>query len=158
MTTQAAACEFRPAEESDYDAIAEVWHAGASLPGVGPASMPTEAALRERLGREVAAGWRMTVALSAGAIVGFLAIKPSEAVLAELFVRPGSIGSGVGRALLAQAMEAMPEGFTLYTRSANARARRFYETAGLVALREGTHPHSGDPMTYYGWNSGRGEA
>ncbi len=46
----------------------------------------------------------------------------------------------------------MPEGFMLYTRSANAGARRFYEREGLVVLREDTHPRTGDPITYYGWN------
>jgi putative acetyltransferase len=33
------------------------------------------------------------------------------------------------------------------------KARRFYEQAGLIALREGIHPRSGDPIIYYGWNA-----
>jgi ribosomal protein S18 acetylase RimI-like enzyme len=94
----------------------------------------------------------VTVAVRDDRIVGFLAIKPAEAVLAELFVRPEAIGSGVGRALLAHATTAMPAGFTLFTRSANERARRFYETGGLTFLRNDVHPRAGDPITYYGWN------
>ena len=95
------------------------------LPGVGPEVMPTEQELRRRLDLEFVAGWSVTVAIRKNEIIGFVAIKPDEAVLAELFACPGSTGSGVGRALLAVAMKAMPAGFTLYIRSANARARRF---------------------------------
>ena len=146
------ACGLRPAIEADRDAIAEIWHESASLLGVGPPVMPTAGQLRERVDREFAAGWQVTVAVHDERIVGFLAIKPAEAVLAELFVRPEAIGSGIGRALLARAIEAMPAGFTLFTRSANARARRFYERAGLTFLRDDVHPRAGDPITYYGWN------
>ena len=152
MNARTRTYELRPATMADHDAIAHVWHGSASLPGAGPAVMPTEAEMRKRIDREVAAGWNMTVAVRANEIVGFVAIRPSEAVLAELFVRPGSTGGGIGRALLAHAKAAMPEGFMLYTRSANAGARRFYEREGLVVLREDTHPRTGDPITYYGWN------
>lgn len=147
--------ELRAADEADHDAIAEVWHASGSLPGVGPAVMPAKAELRQRVDAERFAGWDVTVAVGGHEIIGFLAIEPSEAILAELFVRPDSLGAGIGQALLACAMEAMPEGFTLYTRSSNAKARRFYERAGLLALREGSHPRSGDPIIYYGWNVAR---
>ena len=47
---------------------------------------------------------------------------------------------------------AMPEGFTLFTRTGNGTARRFYEKAGLVALREDIHPRFGDPIIYYSWS------
>lgn len=143
---------LRPPFAADYDAIAQVWHLGASLPGVGPELMPTEAELRARVDAEFASGWDVVVADRNGEILGFVAIRPREAVLAELFVRPGSIGGGIGKALLLHAMAAMPQGFTLYTRSANLRARSFYEKAGLVALRHDMHPRTGDPVTYYGWN------
>jgi ribosomal protein S18 acetylase RimI-like enzyme len=116
--------------------------------------MPTEADLRERVDIELAEGWDVTVAVRDGEIVGFAAIKKKEAVLAELSVKPGSLGGGIGKALLAHAIAAMPGGFTLYTRIGNERARRFYEKAGLVELREGTHPRSGDAIVYYGWNAG----
>jgi putative acetyltransferase len=152
MQVQREACELRAAIGADRHAIAEIWHASASLPDVGPPIMPTARELRERVDREFAAGWQVTVAVRKDGVMGFLAIKPSEAILAELFVRPEAIGTGVGRTLLAHAVEAMPAGFTLFTRSANARARRFYEKAGLTFLRNDVHPRAGDPITYYGWN------
>jgi len=114
--------------------------------------MPALAQLRERLDHEIATGWIVTVAVHGNEIVGFLAISPRESVLEEIFVRPGSLGRGIGQALLAHAKNEMPHGFTLYTRQANLRARRFYEKAGLVHLRDGVHPRNGDPIAYYRWS------
>lgn len=148
---RAPAFTLRPARPTDHDAIAGIWHQGASLPGVGPRLVPSRIELRERLEEAVAAGLQVTVAAGDSGILGFVAIRPEDAVLAELFVRPDQIGLGIGRALLAQAMTAMPDGFTLYTRSSNARARFFYKQAGLVALGHGSHPRTGDPVTHYGY-------
>ncbi|MBS3647865.1 GNAT family N-acetyltransferase [Pseudaminobacter sp. 19-2017] len=115
--------------------------------------MPTLQELRQKVDLELAGGWRVTVAVRENDVVGFVAMKPNEAVLNELFVRPEAIGSGVGQALLAHAKAVMPAGFTLFTRSANARARRFYENAGLIVLRQAAHPRTGEPVTYYRWNA-----
>lgn len=152
MDASMPAYELRPSLEADRDAIAEVWRSSASLPGVGPPVMPTLEELRKRVDAQFASGWSVTVAVRGNDVIGFVAIKPREAVLDELFVRPGSLGGGIGRALLAHAMKEMPTGFTLFTRSGNARARRFYEKAGLVLLRQAAHPRTGDPVACYGWN------
>lgn len=153
MTIAAQTFQLRPCIDADHDAIAGIWHSSASLPGVGPAVMPTVAALRKRLDEELAVGWNVTVAICLNEVAGFVAVRPRESVLAELFVRPGLLGQGIGRALLSDAKAKMPAGFSLYTRSTNVRARRFYEKEGLLVLREGTHPRNGDPITYYQWNS-----
>lgn len=144
--------ELRPAEAGDRNAIAAIWHGSASLPGVGPPVMPSRNALRKRLDAEFASGWNVTVAVCADIVAGFLASRPDQAILDELFVRPDFIGFGVGRVLLAHAMATMPDGFTLYTRPTNRRACLFYERMGLVFLRHGTHPRAGDPIVYYGWS------
>lgn len=145
---------LRPALPADCDAIAEIWHHSASLPTVGPAVLPPLAEMRRRVDAELAAGWVVTLAARGDEIIGFLAITPNRAHLEELFIRPDALGAGAGRALLAHAMATMPDGFTLFTRTGNARARRFYEKAGLLALREDVHPRSGDPIVYYGWKRG----
>lgn len=142
---------IRPATAADLDAITEIWHAGASLPGVGPPVLAPVAELRARVDLEIAAGWQLTVAVRNGLVLGFLATKPRDAILDQLFVRPGELGAGIGRALLEHAMAAMPNGFTLFTRPSNERALRFYERAGLVHLRDDVHPRFGDPIVYYGW-------
>ncbi|MEO8757261.1 MAG: GNAT family N-acetyltransferase [Devosia sp.] len=144
--------KLRPAQAADHDAIAEIWHNSASLPGVGPIAMPTLAQLEERVPREVEAGWDVTIAVDETGLVGFLALKQHETILTELFVRPGSLGTGIGRALFAEAVAATPEGFTLFTRAGNDRARRFYERAGMILLREAIHPKYSNAIVYYGWN------
>jgi putative acetyltransferase len=152
MNLEIGAYKLRPSLEADRDAIAGIWHSSASLPTVGPAAMPSLAQLRERVDVEFHRGWVVTVATHGSDIAGFLAIKPRESVLDQIFVRPESIGAGIGQALLAHAKAAMSRGFSLHTRSANMRARRFYEKAGLIYLREDTHPRDGDPIVHYGWN------
>ena len=146
--------ELRSALAIDHDAIASVWHSSASLPGVGPFEMPTLADMRNRVDIEVANGWVVTVAVRSAKVIGFIAVKPRERTLAELFVRPEELGGGIGKALLTQAIEKMPAGFTLYTRATNIRAQQFYEKAGLVFLRDDVHPRSGDQVAYYEWNAG----
>lgn len=143
---------LRPAKATDYDAIAAIWHAGASLPGVGPAAgLPTLPVLRARVDDEMATGWVVTVAEVDGQVAGFIALRPEAADLDQLFVSPDAIGAGIGKALFAEALAAMPDGFSLFTRPGNARARRFYEAAGMVLMREEVHPMFGDTILYYAW-------
>lgn len=153
MNTHVSGYKLRPATGSDHDAIAEIWHSSASLPGVGPPVMPTLEELRQRVGEEIDVGWAVTVAEQNGTIAGFAAIKPYDAILDQLFVKPGLIGSGLGRALLKDCQAQMPDGFTLHTASSNENARRFYEKAGMKVLRQDTHPRTGHPITYYVWNA-----
>ncbi|MEO8684637.1 MAG: GNAT family N-acetyltransferase, partial [Devosia sp.] len=122
---------LRPAVEADLDSVAGIWHEGASLPGVGPVALPPIDVLRRRIDDELAEGWDLTVAEEQGEVAGFIALRCDQAVLDQLFVRPGSAGRGIGQALFAQAQAMMPAGFTLFTRPGNARARRFYEAQGM---------------------------
>ena len=153
MSTHGYDYKLRPATSDDHDAIAEIWHSSASLPGVGPPVMPTVKELRRRVKEEIVAGWNVTVAEQDSFIVGFAAVKPNDAILDQLFVRPGHLGSGLGRALFQDCQDQMPEGFTLHTASSNESARRFYEKAGMQVLRQDSHPRTGHPVTYYVWNA-----
>ncbi|MDC9825180.1 GNAT family N-acetyltransferase [Devosia sp. ZB163] len=142
---------LRPATPTDYDAIAAIWHMSASLPGVGPAAMPTLDRLRARVDVEIEAGWQVTVALAGAELIGFLAIKPAAGVLDQLFMHPEARGMGLGLVLLDAAKAQMPGGFALFTRTGNMPARRFYEKHGLMHLRDELHPIFGDPIAYYEW-------
>lgn len=142
---------LRPALLADHQAIADLWHQSASLPGVGPPDMPTREALRERVEAEMAGGWVVTLADDDRGLAGFLALRPGDGVLAELFLRPDCIGRGLGHALIEKAKADMPGGFTLYTTATNGRARRFYERHGLVMEREAPHPRGAHLVTYYRW-------
>ena len=139
----------RPAEIRDYDDIADVWHQGASLPGVGPAV--TKDALRARLEVEIANGWSVTVLEFDQGIVGFLAVNTHAKLLAQLFVRPDHIGSGFGRHLLLLAKQQMPTGFSLSTAATNESARSFYEHSGLKLTGLGQHPRRTHEICYYAW-------
>lgn len=81
---------------------------------------------------------RLFVAEAGEAIVGFVSFRPAQAPgtghVSNLFVDPSRWGEGIGRALLARAVEEMrSQGWPraeLNTQEANPRARRLYEAAG----------------------------
>lgn len=149
-----AALTLRPASAADLDLVASIWHEGASLPGVGPAALPPLGVLRSRIDDELAEGWDLTVAEQQGDVIGFIALRRDQAVLDQLFVRPGSAGQGIGKALFAHAKARMPDGFSLFTRPGNVRARRFYEAQDMTVLRHEIHPRFGDAIVFYGWTPG----
>lgn len=142
---------LRPVTDADRDSIALIWHASAGLPEVGVPRLPDLAALRARVDAELATGWEVTLAERYGIVAGFLAIRPAEGLLCELFLRPDCRGQGIGARLLAHAMARMPGGFRLFTRPVNAPAIRFYEAAGLRFLAADIHPHFGDRILWFGW-------
>ncbi|MCX4524198.1 MULTISPECIES: GNAT family N-acetyltransferase [unclassified Streptomyces] len=76
-----------------------------------------------------------------GAVAGWACFGPAqdrdlpagEGELYALYARPDLIGSGVGRALMAEVLGRAPyPGLRLWVVEGNARARRFYERAGFA--------------------------
>lgn len=109
-------------------------------------SFPTpwsEETFRGLLGRRSAT--LLAAEAEGGAIVGYAALWTvgEEAELGDLAVREGARRRGVGRALLAAALEEAArrgaEAVFLEVRRSNGAARRLYETAGFsaVAVRPG---------------------
>jgi GNAT superfamily N-acetyltransferase len=104
------------------------------------------AAWRRRLPEAKRSRGDLVVVESAGEIAGFALFGPSRDAdadpertgeLGAIYLRPGSIGQGLGRLLMASAVSGLA-GFgyahaTLWVLDANARARRFYERAGWAA-------------------------
>ena len=88
---------------------------------------------------------RVWLAAHDGRVVGFVTTgppqdaghPPSTAELQAIYLVRDAVGTGVGRALLARAVEDLRErGFRsayLWVLETNARARRFYEAAGWMA-------------------------
>lgn len=142
---------IRLAEQSDFDEVSALWHQSASVPGVGPPSMPSEDDLRRRLWRSAEQEWRLLIAVAGAEVIGMLALKMEQGILDQLFIRPSHFGTGLGTALLDRAKAELPLGFSLHTASTNARARKFYEREGMEFLREGRHPRTGHPVSYYEW-------
>ncbi len=81
---------------------------------------------------------RMTVAEEDGELVGFSYIGPSEtpgaAELYAIHVDPSRVGTGVGRALMVQALKDLPsiggDRAVLWVLTENETARTFYESGG----------------------------
>jgi GNAT superfamily N-acetyltransferase len=93
-----------------------------------------------RLPAEQIAGGVVRVAEQSGVVVGFaVLLEPTEGVceLDGLFVEPGSMGTGVGRRLIDDAIRIATErGASRIEVDANPQAVGFYERMGFIALGE----------------------
>jgi ribosomal protein S18 acetylase RimI-like enzyme len=126
--------ELRPYAPGDEDAIAELWFESWRSVGLEK-PVVTKAEMAERVPRELAGRWTVTVVEEAGELLGFLALAVAERRLDQLFVAPEAQGRGIGKALFEIAREQMPDGFWLSTQPGNARARAFYERHGMTLER-----------------------
>jgi len=130
--------ELRPAVPADALAVARIhvraWQAG--YRGLLPAGYldglrAEDRAARYTFGR--ADGPKTTVAVDAGGVVvGFATIHGAE--LSALHVEPDAWGTGIGRALIAQARADLATAGVdeahLWVLAGNARAERFYARDG----------------------------
>lgn len=125
---------LRPATPGDEAALIELWFESWSSNGFeGPADV--REMMVDRVPRELAGRWDVTVAEADGRLLGFLALAISEQRLDQLFVAPDAQGRGIGGALFSVAVKRMPGGFWLATQVENVRARAFYERRGMVLDR-----------------------
>jgi GNAT superfamily N-acetyltransferase len=83
-------------------------------------------------------------------IAGFIAFRTGW--VDHLFVLPEHQGKGAGKALLGIAKASQPV-LRLWTFQRNARARRFYEKHGFVAIRQtdGSDNEEREPDVLYHW-------
>ena len=144
--------EIRRMSPEDLDATVEVWVRS---------RWDAQPWLEERMGytdednlrffrTTVAERNEIWVAVEQGAVVGVLALGPSELDL--LYVDPPRQGRGIGTALLDRAKQLRPGGITLYTHQRNERARAFYERRGFRAVAFGTSPApESEPDVKYAW-------
>jgi GNAT superfamily N-acetyltransferase len=145
-------CFIRPAEPRDVAAIAAVHRESMrqAMPWLPDLHTPEED--RAWIAQTVLPHQQAWVAEAAGQIVG-VASMDAEDMLTQLYVLPGHQGTGVGSALLDVAKAARPGGFRLYVFQRNARARRFYERRGCVAIAfgDGSGNEEGEPDVLYAW-------
>jgi GNAT superfamily N-acetyltransferase len=141
---------IRPAAPADAGAVADVYLASFHATYDFPLAH-TDNEVRAWIREAVAEGrWWVAVDVT-GTIVRTMALDPGE--LDQLYVRPDRLGEGIGRGLLAVAMERSPDGLSLYTFQVNDRARRFYERNGFVAdwLGDGSANEERQPDVRYVW-------
>ena len=85
-----------------------------------------------------------------GALAGIIAFRAGW--IDQLYVLPDRQGRGIGRALLAKAMEAGAP-LRLWTFQCNTGARRFYEANGFAAIdfTDGAGNEEREPDVMYEW-------
>jgi len=86
-----------------------------------------------------------------GSVVALMALLPGH--LEQLYVAPDRLRGGIGRRLVDLAKERSPAGLSLWTFQVNARARRFYERIGFVAVEftDGSGNEERQPDVRYEW-------
>jgi ribosomal protein S18 acetylase RimI-like enzyme len=141
--------DFRPA---DLAALLPMWRASFEH-GVGvvdPHPIEEQAAY---FLREVLPLHRVRIARGAdGTLLGFVACNAES--VAQLYVRVGHHGHGLGSRLLALAKDGSAGSLWLYTFARNARARRFYEHHGFSATAFGFEPFWQLDDVRYEWRRG----
>ncbi len=126
--------KLRPATAEDAAAVAELWFESWRSNGF-EGHPDTSEMMIERVPRELAGRWEVTIAEADGRMLGFLALAVAEDRLDQLFVAPDAQGRGVGSRLFARAVDRLPAGFWLTTQQENVRARAFYEHRGMALER-----------------------
>jgi GNAT superfamily N-acetyltransferase len=142
--------ELRRATDADAAAVAEVFltsfHATYAFP-LAHTDDEVRGWVRERL----IPGHETWVAIDDRRVVGMLALAPGW--VEQLYVAPDRLGEGIGGRLVDRAKERQPAGLELWTFQVNARARRFYERHGFVAVEQtdGSGNQERQPDIRYEW-------
>jgi putative acetyltransferase len=94
---------------------------------------------------------RIVIAEALDQMVGFVTVDPRTLYLDQLVVAPEYWGSGVGRALVAEAKRLSPGGLNLDVNTDNARAVAFYAKEGFVITGDGFNAFSDRPIHHMSW-------
>ena len=81
----------------------------------------------------------------------------TDSMVDQLYVAPDWIGHGIGGRLIDLAKARRADGLDLFCFQVNARARRFYERRGFVAVAtgDGSHNEEHQPDIRYAWRPNR---
>jgi GNAT superfamily N-acetyltransferase len=148
---------LRRAVAADAPAVAEVFltsfHATYDFP-LAHTDDEVRGWVRDRLVPTMETWVAVDEALEGAPVVALMVVEPGH--LEQLYVAPGRHGSGIGRQLVDVAKERSPGGLSLWTFQVNARARRFYERNGFVAveLGDGSTNEERQPDVRYEWLPG----
>lgn len=129
---------IRPARPAEAAVLSDLCARSKAVWGYDAAFMAVVRAALEVAAAEIAAG-DVWVAEAAGRVAGVVALAPGDSPgtldLAKLFVMPGRLRRGIGRALFAHALaEARRRGARHLTIVADPNAAGFYEASGAVLV------------------------
>jgi putative acetyltransferase len=142
---------LRPYQAADEDAAIELWRRTWQL---AYPHLDFTARLdwwRQRWRDELVPTTMITVAESAGQMVGFVTVDPNTLYLDQIVVAPEAWGSQIAGALLTEAKRLSPGGLDLAVNADNGRAIRFYEKQGFVVTGADVNPRSGAPVHRMAW-------
>ena len=147
--------DLRAAVASDADAVTDIYlRSRKELVAGAPLAHSDEDVRRWIRERLIPAG-RTTVAVADGRVIGFLSVSTDadRSWIDQLYVSPDYVGRRVGTQLLELARRRLPPPIRLYTFQENARARRFYESRGFVAIAfgDGSGNEERRPDILYEW-------
>jgi putative acetyltransferase len=143
--------KLRPYQAADAEAAIELWRRTWQIayPHLDfTARLPW---WRERWRTELVPIATITLAESAGQLVGFVTVDPRTLYLDQIVVAPEAWGLRIADALVAEAKRLSPSGLDLAVNADNGRAIRFYEKQGFVVTRTDINPRSGAPVRKMAW-------
>ena len=125
--------EIRPAQECDLEGLRELYLASrrSAFHWLQPGSLQLEDFDRDTQDEPI------LVAVHGGSIVGFVSWWPPADFIHNLFIAPSQLRCGIGRELLAAALERIGRPVTLKCSQPNEAALAFYRRLGWVVAGEG---------------------
>lgn len=133
---------LRPFTDADFDELVTAWRAASVVahPFLTPDFLEAEVESIREIYLPAAETW---VAEDDGKLVGFLSLLGSE--VGALFVHPSAWHQGIGRALLAKAVELRGD-LTLRVFAENEVGRTFYRKVGFIETGREDHKETGSEL------------
>jgi putative acetyltransferase len=147
----AQAYTLRRYRAADEDAAIELWRRTwqAAYPEIDFAARTDW--WRQRWRGELVPQATIVVAEADGALAGYVTVDPRTGYLDQIVAAPEFWGGELAAALLDEAKRISPSRLDLLVNKDNARAIRFYEKHGFVAVGDDVNPVSGRPVNRMSW-------
>lgn len=138
VCAEGEAASVRPASPADHGQCLAILNAALAAPDEDPAIRPILSAgdfSRETAGEDI-----LVAVTATGAVLGFVTVARPDRFIHHLYVDPPHRRLGIGRRLLAAAIEALGGQASLKVLDANRAAVAFYRALGGAAGERGIGP------------------
>ena len=143
---------FDPAVHADLvTALAQLWLDSWRSTDTANEEVVLVEDLAARIREEAATVWEVTLAFQDDRLAGFMALRPHDNCLDQLFMAPTAKAQGLGSKLMDLAKQRLPDGMWLRTAEANHPARAFYEKRGFHLYDTDQHPTLNYTRVFYRW-------